>query len=213
MEYGASQEGTMANRKTGTIKKFIQDKSFGFISPEDGSKDVWFHASSVDGNPAEGLKVEFTEAQGNRGPEAGNVKIIKESLPKECIFPTFYNYSQATDQKHLKQEIFFEAPKKAADFLKNSGLTSSALRMLFQGFRSFASRLDQGGLSFDRAKELFGDFYTQKVIRQNQRGMLPDPVVVLIDEHKELILSNPAEMKGFYKYLTNILCYFGDKVK
>jgi len=62
---------------TGTIKSLISDKSFGFITPEDGSKDIFFHATSLSGveyaDLKVGDKVNFEIEQSEKGPRAANV--------------------------------------------------------------------------------------------------------------------------------------------
>jgi CspA family cold shock protein len=64
-------------RKNGTVKWFNGDKGFGFITPEDGSKDCFVHHSAIQGggykNLAEGDRVEFDVVQGQKGPAAENV--------------------------------------------------------------------------------------------------------------------------------------------
>ena len=62
----------------GTVKFFNQTRGFGFISPEDGSKDVFVHVTAVEqagmGNLAEGQKVSFDVQPDARGPKAVNLQ-------------------------------------------------------------------------------------------------------------------------------------------
>ncbi|MBP6122904.1 MULTISPECIES: cold shock protein CspG [Providencia] len=70
----------MSNKMTGLVKWFNADKGFGFISPTDGSKDVFVHFSAIQSNDFrtldEGQKVEFTIEDGAKGPAAANVVAI-----------------------------------------------------------------------------------------------------------------------------------------
>ena len=62
---------------TGTVKWFNESKGFGFISPSDGSADVFVHFSAIQGSGfrtlAEGQAVEFDVEQGPKGLQAANV--------------------------------------------------------------------------------------------------------------------------------------------
>ena len=61
----------------GTVKWFNNSKGYGFITPEDGSQDVFVHHSSIQGEGYksldEGQSVEFEVQQGQKGMEAINV--------------------------------------------------------------------------------------------------------------------------------------------
>ena len=62
---------------TGTVKWFSDDKGFGFITPEDGSKDLFVHHSGISGSGfrslAEGATVSYDPATGPKCPNAENV--------------------------------------------------------------------------------------------------------------------------------------------
>jgi cold shock protein len=65
---------------TGTVKWFNDEKGYGFITPDDASKDLFVHHSSIRGSGfkslAEGAKVSYDAERGSKGPAAANVELI-----------------------------------------------------------------------------------------------------------------------------------------
>lgn len=67
------------NMATGNVKWFNESKGFGFITPDDGSKDVFVHFSAIASEGfrtlAEGQQVTFDVEDGPKGPQATNVTV------------------------------------------------------------------------------------------------------------------------------------------
>jgi cold shock protein len=63
---------------TGTVKWFSDDKGFGFITPDEGSKDLFVHHTGIAGSGfkslSDGQKVSYEAEQGPKGPAAANVQ-------------------------------------------------------------------------------------------------------------------------------------------
>ena len=69
-------------RTRGTVKWFNDSKGFGFVTPEDGSKDCFVHHTAIQGQGfktlREGERVEFEVVQGTKGPAAQNVTRLED---------------------------------------------------------------------------------------------------------------------------------------
>ena len=61
----------------GTVKFFNDAKGFGFITPDDGGKDVFVHINGLTDEIREGDKVAFDVEEGQKGLNAVNVKVVK----------------------------------------------------------------------------------------------------------------------------------------
>ncbi len=63
---------------TGTVKWFNSEKGYGFITPDNGGKDLFVHFSGIEGDGYKSLnesqKVEYEETTGQKGPQANKVR-------------------------------------------------------------------------------------------------------------------------------------------
>ena len=70
----------MSNTATGTVKWFDDAKGFGFITPADGSADLFAHFKEIQGSGfkslKEGQKVEFIPARGQKGMQATQIRAL-----------------------------------------------------------------------------------------------------------------------------------------
>jgi CspA family cold shock protein len=69
----------MSNQATGIVKWFNEEKGFGFITRDNGEKDVFVHFRAIVGDGfktlTEGQRVNFTVEQGQKGPQASDVSV------------------------------------------------------------------------------------------------------------------------------------------
>ncbi len=72
----------------GTVRWFDPERGFGFLAPEDGSADLFVHASEIVGEPRllrEGQAVDYHLGEGDRGPQATQVRVTGESSPTATV--------------------------------------------------------------------------------------------------------------------------------
>ena len=71
----------MTTQQTGTVKWFNESKGYGFITPDDGGKDLFAHFREIQGAQGfktlpENARVQFTVTQGAKGPQASAISLL-----------------------------------------------------------------------------------------------------------------------------------------
>jgi CspA family cold shock protein len=220
----------------GRIKTLKQ--GFGFITPDDGSQDVFFHFSDVDEGERqlqEGASVEYEVIQGEKGPRAlavvvkgpkqeaghgesgqrpqrtsGQQNRATSSLPAQSVLPTFYC------QGALRREIYIESAKATATAFGSQQVTRTSIRRLFFMLKSATNQIqgdEEKDLPFVRQR--LYEFH-RLVVYNNKRlsgktPLLPTIVKEWVDAHLDLAESSVAEFVGFVEYLTSVVAYLRDK--
>lgn len=78
--YDSFDAGPTSDPRNGAVKFFVADRGFGFISPEDGGRDVFLHATALTRSglplPEPGQRVRFTTRRGKKGDEVADISFL-----------------------------------------------------------------------------------------------------------------------------------------
>ncbi|MDR1487571.1 MAG: cold shock domain-containing protein [Deltaproteobacteria bacterium] len=222
----------MAN--TGKVSKIIRnnddnERGYGFIKT-DSNEDLYFLLTDVIGDRAainSGDKVEYVPDMAKGKPVAKKVKVIaplkvvgsssssysgggsfpaaSSGLPEGTVFSTFYD-----QDGRLCQSLFFEAAQTVAEIFGRAELKPTQFRMIYQQFLSFITLLRRNDNYFPEAREKFATLYVERIERACKRNIFKPIVKEFFERHRVVVQSSPKEMLGFFRYLTNILCYLRD---
>jgi len=127
------------------------------------------------------------------------------SLPKECVFESFYDNSN-----HLRREIFIGSAEKATEVFMNANISQTSLRNLFHLLKDMANRMQTDKkLDFGLAKETFYKFHRQVVHNANRKGdkgpLLHPVFKEFVENHIDVATKSKEEYVGFVEYLTSIV--------
>lgn len=129
------------------------------------------------------------------------------SVPAECIFGGgFYG-----NDGYLRKEIFMDAAEKMARILQSKRMTQASIRHLFNMVKAVEIRLKADrNLPMGFVRENFFKFVRQTDY-QVGRGIIPGIFRELVDAHKDIVVKDKEEFKGFVEYLTSIVARMKQK--
>ncbi len=163
------------------------------------------------GKPVKDPKFKFCWECDQKMKKEGGGDFQTISLPKECIFETFYD-----SKNHLRREIFIESADRASGTFMNANISQTSLRNLFHLLKDMANRLQADKkLDFGVAVETFFKFHRQVVYnvnRKGDRGPLLHPVFKeFVESHTDVATKSREEYLGFVEYLTSIVARLKSK--
>jgi cold shock protein len=100
---------------TGKVVRFDEIRGYGFVAPEGGGEDVFVHVNDLDVDKrliAPGAIVEFTVEEGERGPKASNVRIVRNARAGE---DDDYPVSGLEFREELTEALLTTAPSLTAE--------------------------------------------------------------------------------------------------
>ncbi|KAA9158457.1 cold shock domain-containing protein [Amycolatopsis acidicola] len=102
---------------TGKVVRFDEIRGYGFVAPDGGGEDVFVHVNDLDVDKrliAAGAVVEFTVEDGERGPKASNVRVVRGVRPGE---PADYPASGFEFREELTEALLAGVPTLTAEQL------------------------------------------------------------------------------------------------
>ncbi len=157
------------------------------------------------GKPVKDPKFKFCyECDQKKKKSAEDIQTV--SLPKECIFETFYD-----SKNHLRREIFIESADKVSEVFMTANISQTSLRNLFHLLKDMANRLQADKkLDFGVAGETFYKFHRQ-VVYNVKRAVLHPVFKEFVESHLNVATKSKEEYFGFVEYLTSIVARLKSK--
>lgn len=218
-----------AERTSGVVKRFSDEKGYGFISVK-GSRDVFVSAREVKNagltTLSEGQHVSFMVKETDKGLHAENLSLLASPNPgKEetgqknkkwrpdthtdfYFGPEYLENGYFQDEDEAYPQLLDEWAIGAAKLLGNKKLPNHQIRRFFNKAQSISDRLMSGSSFNNRIRS---DIISLKAdaARAVGRGVVPEEFKMFIDKNVELSIKDAANFqKGFLVHFRAVLSYF-----